>query len=91
MRIQANLAPLAAYGLNIDDLRTTIGTANVNTPKGSFDGPTPRLHDQRQRPAEDRPHEYADLVIAYRNGAPVRLGDVAESSTAPRTPSSPPG
>ena len=40
MRIQANPQALAAYGLNIDDLRTTIGNANVNTPKGSFDGPT---------------------------------------------------
>src|SRR2546429_1366581 len=41
VRIQANLRQLAAYGLNIDDLRTTLGTANVNTPKGHFDGPTP--------------------------------------------------
>ena len=40
VRIQANPQALAAYGLNIDDLRTTITTANVNTPKGSFDGPT---------------------------------------------------
>ena len=40
VRIQANPRALAAYGLNIDDLRTTIGNANVNTPKGSFDGPS---------------------------------------------------
>ena len=40
VRIQANLAALAAYGLNIDDLRTTIGNVNINTPKGTFDGPT---------------------------------------------------
>src|SRR5437868_7298776 len=40
VRIQANYRQLAAYGLNIDDLRTTLGTANVNTPKGNFDGPT---------------------------------------------------
>src|SRR5487761_601814 len=39
VRIQVNPRTLAAYGLNIDDLRTTLGTANVNTPKGSFDGP----------------------------------------------------
>ena len=40
VRIQADLRKLAAYGLNIDDLRTTLGNANVNTPKGNFDGPT---------------------------------------------------
>ena len=40
VRVQANVRALAAYGLNIDDLRTTIGNANVNTPKGNFDGPT---------------------------------------------------
>ena len=40
VRVQANIRALAAYGLNIDDLRTTIGNLNVNTPKGNFDGPT---------------------------------------------------
>jgi multidrug efflux pump len=76
LRIQANLRQLAAYGLNIDDLRTTIGNANVNAPKGSFDGPSRaysiNANDQLQSPAD-----YNDLVVAYRNGAPVRLGDVA--------------
>src|SRR5689334_1074240 len=77
VRVQANLRALAAYGLNIDDLRTTIGNANVNTPKGSFDGPTRsyaiNANDQIQSAAS-----YRALVIAYRNGAPVRLGDVAQ-------------
>jgi multidrug efflux pump len=77
VRVQANLRALAAYGLNIDDLRTTIGTANVNTPKGSFDGPTRsyaiNANDQIQSAAS-----YRSLIIAYRNGAPVRLGDVAQ-------------
>jgi len=77
VRIQANLRALAAYGLNIDDLRTTIGSANVNSPKGSFDGPTRsyaiNANDQIQTAAS-----YRDLVIAYKNGAPVRLSDVAE-------------
>ena len=68
---------LAAYGLNIDDLRTTLGNANVNTPKGDFDGPTQADHDQRQRPDHRAPRSTLDLVIAYRNGAPVRLRDVA--------------
>ena len=76
VRIQVNPRALAAYGLNIDDLRTTLGNANVNTPKGSFDGPrqatTINANDQITS-AQD----YSDLVIAYRNGAPVRLTDVA--------------
>ena len=55
-RIRANPTALAAYGLNVDDLRTTISNANVNTPKGNFDGPTPRLHHQRQRP-DHRPRD----------------------------------
>ncbi|HEX3498579.1 MAG TPA: efflux RND transporter permease subunit, partial [Stellaceae bacterium] len=77
MRIQANPRALAAYGLNLDDLRTTIGTANVNTLKGNFDGPsrayTINANDQLQSAAD-----YRSLVIAYKNGAPVRLSDVAQ-------------
>jgi multidrug efflux pump len=76
VRIAVNPRALAAYGLNIDDLRTTLGNANVNTPKGSFDGPqqatTINANDQIAS-AQD----YSDLVIAYRNGAPVLLSDVA--------------
>src|SRR5579859_374206 len=78
VRIQADLRKLAAYGLNIDDLRTTLGNANVNTPKGNFDGPmrasTINANDQLMS-AE----AYRNLVIAYRNGSPVRLRDVAET------------
>lgn len=76
VRIQVNPRALAAYGLNIDDLRTTLGNANVNTPKGSFDGPrqatTINANDQITS-AQD----YNKLVVAYRNGSPVRLTDVA--------------
>ena len=76
VRVQINPRALAAYGLAIDDLRTTLGNANVNTPKGSFDGPaqatTINANDQISNP-----QQYLDLVIAYRNGAPVRLKDVA--------------
>ena len=54
LRIQANLRQLAAYGLNIDDLRTTIGNANVNAPKGTFDGPSRaysiNANDQSEKP-----------------------------------------
>ncbi|MCA0303060.1 MAG: multidrug efflux RND transporter permease subunit [Proteobacteria bacterium] len=76
VRIRANPTALAAYGLNVDDLRTTISTANVNTPKGNFDGRersyTINANDQITDPAL-----FKDLVVAYRNGAPVRLSDVA--------------
>ncbi len=76
MRIQVNPRALAANGLNIDDLRTTLGNANVNTPKGGFDGPTRattiNANDQIQSATD-----YANIVIAYRNGAPVHLRDVA--------------
>ncbi len=74
--MQINPRALAAYGLNIDDLRTTLGNANVNTPKGNFDGPaqasTINANDQITDPSQ-----YLDVVIAYRNGSPVRLRDVA--------------
>jgi multidrug efflux pump len=78
VRIQADLRKLAAYGLNIDDLRTTLGNANVNTPKGNFDGPmrasTINANDQLMSAGG-----YRDLVVAYRNGSPVRLSDVAKA------------
>jgi multidrug efflux pump len=76
VRVQANPEALAAYGLNLDDLRTTIGNANVNTPKGNFDGPlqsyTINANDQLKSASE-----YNNIVVAYANGAPVRLSDVA--------------
>ncbi|MGH7047599.1 MAG: MdtB/MuxB family multidrug efflux RND transporter permease subunit [Stellaceae bacterium] len=81
VRIQANNLQLAAYGLNIDDLRTALANANVNTPKGNFDGPkrayTINANDQIQDPAQ-----YDNLVIAYRNGAPVRLKDIGKATEA---------
>ena len=76
VRVVANMEALAAYGLNIDDLRSTVSNANSNTPKGSFDGPqratTINANDQLSSAAE-----YEKIVIAYRNGAPVYLKDVA--------------
>jgi multidrug efflux pump len=76
VRVVVNPRALAAYGLNIDDLRTTINNANQNGPKGTLDGPsnayTVNTNDQI-RNAED----YGNIVIAYKNGAPVRLKDVA--------------
>lgn len=76
VRVQANLEALAAYSLNIDDVRTTINNLTVNTPKGSFDGPTQSYTINANDQLED-PTEYKNAVIAYKNGRPVRLGDVA--------------
>jgi multidrug efflux pump len=76
VRVVANPRAMAAYGLNLDDLRTTISNANQNGPKGTLDGPanayTVNTNDQI-RGAED----YGNVVVAYKNGAPVRLKDVA--------------
>ncbi|HTJ63694.1 MAG TPA: MdtB/MuxB family multidrug efflux RND transporter permease subunit [Alphaproteobacteria bacterium] len=77
VRVRANPQALAAYGLNIDDLRTTIGNANVNTPKGSFDGPT-RAYTINSNDQLQSADEYKKIIVAYKNGAPVRLSDVAE-------------
>ena len=76
VRIRANPTALAAYGLNIDDLRTTITNANVNTPKGNFDGPT-RAYTINANDQITDPSIFRDVIVAYRNGAPVRLKDVA--------------
>ena len=77
VRVQANPKALAAYGMSLDDLRTAIGNANVNQAKGSFDGPsqasTIDANDQLKSAAE-----YQRLIIAYKNGAPIRLTDVAD-------------
>jgi multidrug efflux pump len=77
VRVVANVRALAAYGLNIDDLRTTIANANVNSPKGTLDGParswTLNANDQIQDP-----NDYKNIIIAYKNGNPVRLSDVAD-------------
>jgi multidrug efflux pump len=90
VRVQANPRTLAAYGLNIDDLRTTVSNANVNTPKGNLDGParayTINANDQLQSA-----DAYRSLVIAYKNGAPVHLSDVADVVDSARTPGLPPG
>ncbi|HEY2136521.1 MAG TPA: MdtB/MuxB family multidrug efflux RND transporter permease subunit [Xanthobacteraceae bacterium] len=76
VRVQADTRKLAAYGLNIDDLRTTLANANVNTPKGNFDGPTraTTINANDQLQSADA---YRNLVVAYKNGSPVRLTDVA--------------
>ena len=76
VRVQINPRAMAAYGLNIDDLRTNLGNANVNTPKGNFDGPAQASTINANDQITD-PNQYLNTVIAYRNGNPVRLKDVA--------------
>jgi multidrug efflux pump len=82
VRIRFSPTTLAAYGLNIDDLRTTIANANVNLPKGSFDGPS-RAFTIGANDQLTSADQYLDLVVAYRDGAPVRLSDVAEAVEGP--------
>ncbi len=76
VRIQANPTALASYGLSLEDLRTVLGQANVDQAKGILEGPrqsfTIGSNDQLLSSAE-----YKDVILAYRNGAPVRLRDVA--------------
>ncbi len=75
VRVRADPARLAAYGLSMEDVRTAVAAANVNGAKGGFDGPRQAV----ALGANDQilsPDEYRSLVIAYRNGAPVRLSDI---------------
>ncbi|MDI7490893.1 MdtB/MuxB family multidrug efflux RND transporter permease subunit [Cronobacter dublinensis] len=76
VRVKLNAQALASLGLNSETVRTAITSANVNSAKGSFDGPerAVTLSANDQMKSAD---EYRSLIIAYQNGAPVRLGDVA--------------
>jgi len=76
VRIQANPTAMASYGLNLEDLRTAIVAANVNQAKGNFDG----AQQGYQIGANDQllsSSDYSPLIIAYKNGAPIQLSDVA--------------
>ena len=82
IRVQVNPRALAAYGLNFDDLRTTIGNANVNTPKGNFDGPLQSTTVNANDQLNSAP-QFNNLVIAYRNGRAVRLSDIGKAVHGP--------
>src|SRR6478672_5360142 len=76
VRIQANPTSLAALGLTLEDLRVALAAANVNQAKGNFDG----AHQSYTIGADDQllsSANYAPLIVAFKNGAPVRLTDVA--------------
>lgn len=76
VRVQLNPDALTSYGLNLEDIRTAITNANVNMPKGSFDGPTRAAtidaNDQLQSV-----QDYRHIIVVWRSGAPIYLGDVA--------------
>jgi len=77
VRIKVNPEALAANGLNLADVRTLVSASNVNTPKGNFDGPT-RVSMLDANDQLKSPEEYANLILAYANGGPLRLKDVAQ-------------
>ncbi|WLI87477.1 efflux RND transporter permease subunit [Massilia sp. R2A-15] len=77
VRIQADTEALASYGLGLDTLRTAITAANANSAKGSFDGPT-RAYSINANDQLLAVPDYKNLIVAYKNGAPVRLTDVAQ-------------
>ena len=77
VRIQANPTALSSYGLNLEDLRTALTQQSVNAAKGNFDGP----HQDYQINANDQlvtSDDYRKVVVAYRNGSPIMLRDVAQ-------------
>jgi multidrug efflux pump len=77
VRMQLNPRAIASLGMNLDDIRTAIGNANVNQAKGSFDGPAraSTIDANDQLKSAD---EYRNLIIGYKNGAPIRVSDVAD-------------
>jgi hydrophobe/amphiphile efflux-1 (HAE1) family protein len=81
VRVQVDPEALAARGINLEDVRTVLGQANVDLPKGQLNSPrqtfTLNTNDQLFEP-----DKYADLVIAYRNGSPVRIRDIGRAISA---------
>jgi HAE1 family hydrophobic/amphiphilic exporter-1 len=81
VRVQVDPEALAARGINLEDVRTVLGQANVYLPKGTLNSPrqtyTLNTNDQLFKP-----DQYADLVIAYRNGSPVRIRDIGRAISA---------
>ena len=77
VRIQANTQALASYGIGLDTLRTAISDANSNAAKGNFDGPK-RAYAISSNDQLLTVDDYRRLIVAYRNGAPIRIADVAD-------------
>ena len=81
VRVQVDPEALAARGINLEDVRTVFGEANVDLPKGTLNSPrqtyTLNTNDQLFKP-----EQYADLIVAYRNGSPVRIRDIGRAISA---------
>ena len=81
VRVQVDPQALADRGINLEDVRTVLGQANVDLPKGTLNSPrqtfTLNTNDQLFKP-----EQYADLIIAYRNGSPVRIRDIGRAISA---------
>jgi multidrug efflux pump len=77
VRIQANTQALASYGIGLDTLRTAISNANSNAAKGNFDGPK-RAYSISANDQLLSADDYRQLIVAYRNGAPIRIANVAD-------------
>src|SRR5205807_8514791 len=81
VRVQVDPEALAARGINLDDVRTVLGQANVDLAKGTLNSPrqtyTLNTNDQLFKP-----EQYADLIVAYRNGSPVRVRDIGRAISA---------
>lgn len=87
VRVQLDPTKMAALGLSLEDVRTVLASATVNAPKGTIDGPsqsfTVYTNDQLLKA-----QPWNDVLLAYRNGAPIRVRDLGWPSTVPRTPRS---
>jgi hydrophobe/amphiphile efflux-1 (HAE1) family protein len=81
VRVQVDPTALAARGINLEDVRTVLGQANVDLPKGQLNSPRQTFTLNTNDQLFD-PEKYADLIIAYRNGSPVRIRDVGRAVSA---------
>ncbi len=82
VRIQVDPEALAARGINLEDLRTVLGQANVDLAKGTLNSPR-QTYSLNTNDQLFKPDQYADLVVAYRNGSPVRIRDIGRAISAP--------
>ena len=82
VRIQVDPQALAAGGINLEDVRTVLGQANVDLAKGTLNSPR-QTYTLNTNDQIFHPDQYADLVVAYRNGSPVRVRDIGRAISAP--------
>jgi hydrophobe/amphiphile efflux-1 (HAE1) family protein len=82
VRVQVDPQALAARGINLEDVRTVLGQANVDLAKGTLNSPR-QTYTLNTNDQIFNPDQYADLVIAYRNGSPVRVRDIGRAISAP--------